>query len=106
MDERGGFASKPGTRADPLLRAWELGDGDPIDARILVDADQAVWAAHHVGTDAVVETRPDGSVVLSLTVRNRDAFRSYVLSFLEHAEVLEPPELRADIIEWLQALAS
>ena len=106
MDERGGFASKPGTRADPLLRAWELGDGDSIDARILVDADQAVWAAHHVGTDAVVETRPDGSVVLALTVRNRDAFRSYVLSFLEHAEVLEPPQLRADIIEWLQALAS
>src|SRR5258706_572554 len=76
MDERGGFAAKPGTRADPLVRAWELGDGDPIDARVLVDADQALWSSHHVGTDAVVETRPDGSVVLALTVRNRDAFRS------------------------------
>ena len=89
-----------------VVRAWELGDGDPIDARILVDADQAVWAAHHVGTDAVVETRPDGSVVLALTVRNNDAFRSFVLSFLEHAEVLEPPQLRAEIIDWLLALAS
>ena len=106
MDERGGFAAKPGTRADPLVRAWELGDGDPIEARVLVDADQALWSSHHVGTDAVVETRPDGSVVLALTVRNRDAFRSFVLSFLEHAEVLEPPELRADVIGWLQVLVS
>jgi proteasome accessory factor B len=104
--ERGGFASKLATRADPIVRAWELGDGDPIDARVLVDADQAVWAAHHVGTDAVVDTRPDGSVVLALTVRNQDAFRSFVLSFLEHAEVLEPPELRAGIIDWLLALGS
>ena len=106
IDERGGFVPRPGTRADPLLRAWELGDADPIEARILVDADQAIWAAHHVGTDAIVESRDDGAVVLSMTVRNRDAFRSFVLSFLEHAEVLEPPELRADVVDWLQALTS
>ena len=106
IDERGGFVPRPGTRADPLFRAWELGDGDPIEARILVDADQAIWAAHHVGNDAIVDTRADGAVVLSLTVRDRDAFRSFVLSFLEHAEVLEPPELRADLVEWLQALMS
>ena len=104
--ERGGFASRPATRADPVVRAWELGDGDPIEARILVDADQAIWAAHHVGTDAIVESHPDGAVVLALTVRNRDAFRSFVLSFLEHAEVLEPPELRALVIDYLQAMAS
>ena len=45
-------------------------------------------------------------LVLALTVRNNDAFRSFVLSFLEHAEVLEPPELRAAMVEWLQAMAS
>ena len=106
MDERGGFEARPGTRADPLVRAWEIGDGDPIEARVLVDADQALWSSHHVGNDAVVETRADGSVVLALTVRNRDAFRSFVLSFLEHAEVLEPPELRADVVDWLQALVT
>ena len=41
----------------------------------------------------------------TLAVRNRDAFRSFVLSFLEHAEVLEPDELRADLVDWLEALA-
>ena len=106
IDERGGFVPRPSTRSDPIVRAWELGDGDPVEARILVDADQAIWAAHHVGSDAIVDTRPDGAVVLSLTVRNLDAFRSFVLSFLEHAEVLDPPEFRADLVEWLQAMTA
>ena len=39
-----------------------------------------------------------------LEVRNVDAFRSFVLSFLDHAEVLEPAELRADVVAWLEAL--
>jgi proteasome accessory factor B len=106
LGERNGFSARPSTRTDPLVRAWELGDGEPVLARVLVDADQAVWAAHQLGRDAVVETREDQSVVLSLTVRNRDAFRSFVLSFLDHAEVLEPDELRDDIVRWLEALAS
>ncbi len=44
---------------------------------------------------------PDGSVVVELPVTNRAAFRSFVLSFLEHAEILEPPELRDDLVAWL-----
>ena len=38
-------------------------------------------------------------------VRNADAFRSFVLSFLDHAEVLEPAGLRARVVDWLTALA-
>ena len=38
-----------------------------------------------------------------LAVRNEEAFRSFVLSFLDHAEVLEPPELRAGMVRWLEA---
>ena len=45
------------------------------------------------------------SVVAELPVTNRSAFRSFVLSFLEHAEVLDPPELRAELVEWLEAQA-
>lgn len=82
------------------LRGWELGDGPVIKATILVDADQATYARHILG-EAV--DRPDGSVTATLDVRNIDAFRSFVLSFLEHAEILEPAELRADFVEWLEA---
>lgn len=89
--------------SDPRVRAWELGDADAVTARLLVDADQALWAVHAAGQDAVVEQRPDGAVVLELTVRNRAAFRSFALAFLEHAEVLSPQELRDDVVAWLTA---
>jgi predicted DNA-binding transcriptional regulator YafY len=83
---------------------WELGTEPPVIAHLLVDADQAGWAEGHVGPDAVVERRDDGSVVLGVRVTNRDAFRSFVLGFLDHAELLGPPELRAELLEWLEAL--
>jgi predicted DNA-binding transcriptional regulator YafY len=52
-----------------------------------------------------VESRQeDGSVVLTVTVTNRSAFRSFVLGFLDHAEVLDPPELRDELISWLERL--
>jgi proteasome accessory factor B len=89
--------------SDPRVRAWELGD-ESVTARVQVDADQALWAIHAAGADSVVETRADGSVVLELVVRNRDAFRGFVLAFLEHAEVIEPAALRDDVITWLDAM--
>jgi proteasome accessory factor B len=44
-------------------------------------------------------------VVLVFGVTNRDAFRGFVLDFLDHAEVLGPPELRADLVGWLESVA-
>jgi proteasome accessory factor B len=90
----------PGVRLQP----WELGGEPQVVGRLLVDATQAPWAVHHVGADAVEERRADGSVVLALPVVNLDAFRSFVLTFLDHAEVLGPPALRADLVDWLRAV--
>jgi proteasome accessory factor B len=80
---------------------WELGAEEPVWARVRIEGPQASWAVQHVGPDHVVEEGADGSVVVELPVTNRGAFRSFVLSFLEHAEVLEPAELRDDLIAWL-----
>jgi proteasome accessory factor B len=93
--------SVPGGALEP----WQLGEGKPVDARVLVDAPQAPWVAQHLGPEAVVEERPDGSVVVAMTVTNRDNFRSFLLGFLDHGEVLDPPELREDVVAWLEALA-
>ena len=82
------------------LRGWELGDGPAVEATIVVDADQAAYARHILGD---VVDQPDGSVTATLDVRNIDGFRSFVLSFLEHAEILEPADLRHDFVEWLEA---
>ena len=99
--ETASFPPAPASPAAP--QAWEMGEGEPVVARLLVDVDQAGWAVGFVGADAVEERRGDGSVVLAVSVTNRPAFRSFVLGFLDHAEVLGPPELRAEMLEWLEA---
>ena len=73
-------------------------------ARVLVDAQQAAIAIGEAGRHSVAEERDDGSVVLELAVTNLDGLRSFVLGFLEHAEILGPDEVRADIVQWLHAL--
>lgn len=83
--------------------AWELGAEPPVTAVVRIDGPQALWARQHVGPDRVVASDDEG-VVVSLPVTNRAAFRSFVLSFLEHAEILEPAELRDDIVAWLEAV--
>jgi len=88
-------------RADPL----SYGDDIPIDALVLVDATRAAWVVDDLGADAVAERHDDGAAVVRLRVVNREAFRTWVLNLLEHAEVLEPPELRADIVTWLEDLS-
>ena len=83
---------------------WELGEGPPVRARVRIDAVQAPWARQHLGDRGVVEEVEDGDVVVTMEVVDRPAFRSFVLTFLDHAEVLEPPELRQEIVDWLEAL--
>ncbi|MBV8162307.1 MAG: WYL domain-containing protein [Acidimicrobiia bacterium] len=83
---------------------WQMGDEQAVRARLLVDHDHAGWAVGQVGVDAVESRGDDGSVVLAVTVTNRSAFRSFVLGFLDHAEVLEPPEVRGDLTAWLEQL--
>ncbi len=70
VGDGGGSRSRPGCWSTPTRR-----DGRWVRRR-----------------DAVEERRPDGSVVLAVPVTNRAAFRSFVLGFLDHAEVLGPPE--------------
>jgi predicted DNA-binding transcriptional regulator YafY len=103
-DDAGAF--EPPATADAAPVPWQLGGDEPLTAELLVDADQAGWARGQLGEESVIEHRPDGSVVLAVAVTNREAFRSFVLGFLDHAEVLGPAELRSDIVAWLEALCT
>lgn len=74
-----------------------------VDARVRVDAARAGAVAREVGEDRVVERSPDGSVEVVVPCGNVDAFRSWVLGLMEHAEVLGPDEVRAEVVGWLVA---
>jgi proteasome accessory factor B len=92
---------------NPLqLDGWALGDDDPVEARVRIASAQARVAVAQVGLDVPAVWEEDGSVVLTLPVRRSEGFLSFVLGFLDDAEVLEPAELRDELIDWLRAVAT
>ncbi|HVX20236.1 MAG TPA: WYL domain-containing protein [Acidimicrobiales bacterium] len=94
---------------DPAAEApeepWRTGDGDPADVLLWVDPVEAPRVVEEVGQAAVQDRRPDGAAVLRLGVSSTTALRSWVLGLLDHAEVLEPPSFRSDLVSWLEAVA-
>jgi predicted DNA-binding transcriptional regulator YafY len=77
-------------------------DGDTTEAIVRVDASRAAAVTRELGADRVVESRPNGDVEVRVPCANREAFRSWVLGLMEHAEVMSPPDVRADVIDWLE----
>jgi len=93
---------------DALLHdePWRYGDEPAIEARVRIDPVMAAWVTQRLAEDAVVEHLGDGSVIVQLTVTNRDAFRSFVLDLLDHAVVISPDELRDEIVDWLRKIVA
>lgn len=103
VDETGTFeppADLPGVR----LRPWEFGPGPATTAVVRLDAVAAGAVLAEDPELTVLERHPDGSVDLSLAVSDPAGLRGFVLSFLERAELLSPPELREDLVAWLVAI--
>ena len=111
-------------RVSPELRFERPADFDvraafPADAKLLGEADDGAREADvavepplaavvraELGVDAERERRDDGTIVFRVPCANREAFRSWVLGLGLHAEVLAPPEVRADLVDWLRATAA
>ena len=79
--------------------------GTPEEALVEVAPVRAPKVVREVGEAAVAERRPDGSVLVRVPCGNQMAFRSWVLGLLDDALVVAPPEVRADIVAWLRAVA-
>jgi predicted DNA-binding transcriptional regulator YafY len=73
------------------------------ELRLLVDPLYAWRVVAEVGDERVIERRADGSVIVAVEVGREEAARSWLLSFLEHVEVLEPSAMRDSLIDWLEA---
>ena len=105
---------EPGTATAPRggpageRQPWQFAtdDDQAYQARVAIDATHARWVRHHLAEAEVSAEHADGSIEIRLEVTNVAAFRSLMLSMLDAAEVLEPPELRADMISWLEALVA
>lgn len=84
---------------------WDLGDGERFDVVIAFDAPHDRGALDALGDEAVATPADDGRVLVRFGATNAAAVRTFVLGFLDHAELLEPAWLREEIVAWLQALA-
>lgn len=93
----------PATALQEAINSIGAPEG-PLEAKVLISAPRSLAAEMELGADAVEERRSDGSIVLRVPCRNRLVFRAWVLGFVEHAEVLSPPEVRAEIVSWVRAM--
>ena len=87
-------------------RPWLLGEEPPVPARVAVDAAHRDALLAQIGPDARVVDETDERIVVEMPVTNAAAFRTFVLGFLDHAEVLAPPAIREEIITWLRRIAN
>ena len=105
LGEPDGFSGPAPIQTETDYRPWEDGSGDPVVAVLSVDEDQARWAQETLGDHTVLGTDDTGATLFGVPVTSWPAFRSFLLSFLDHAELLEPAELRTDLIAWLRDTA-
>ncbi len=85
---------------------WELGDGASTEVTVAFDPPHHLGALERLGRDAVAVELPDGRVAVTFGATSLDAVRSFVLGFLDHAEVLSPPTFRQTTIDWLRSIVS
>jgi predicted DNA-binding transcriptional regulator YafY len=97
-----GFDPRAALPSDPK----DIGAGpDGPVALVVVDASRAARVERELGADRVVGRRDDGSIEVRVPCGNEPAFRSWLLGLLDRAEVVDPPELRQRIVDWLTAVA-
>lgn len=84
--------------------AFELSPGEGVEARVLVDAVVAARVVGEVGAHRA-EWRDDGAAVVRLRVTHIPGFLSWLFGLLDHATVLDPPELVEVVVARLEAIA-
>lgn len=94
-----------GSGRDWTGEPWQAGDEPPVAVEVWLDEAVAGPLVRDLGPDALVDQRAGGDVVVRLQVTNVAALRSWVLDLGARAEVLGPPEVRADVVAWLAAVA-
>ena len=84
---------------------WRMGEGAPVTVEVWVDATVGALVLDEVGESALERRHDDGSAVLHLEVTNTAALRSWLFELGDHAEVMGPEEVRAEVVAWLEAMS-
>lgn len=93
---------------DMPAEPWRMGNEDPVQAEVRIDPAIAFRVWHELsGRDGIdLQPQADGSLLVRLVVTRLDGFRSWLLGMLDHAVVIGPADLRAEVAAWLASMAS
>ena len=89
-----------------MAGAWEVERGNPVKVTIRFDPAaaplirEARWHPSQVLTE-----EPDGSLLMEVTTGGRSALLRWVLGFAGRAVVVEPAEVREEIVRMAEAAA-
>ena len=90
------FGSSWGVVVEGEVKAIRLKIESPEIVRIM---EETVWH-----TSQTIEKQGDGSVIMTLKVTDTVELKSWILGWGEKVEVLEPEELRQEVIETARAM--
>ena len=82
---------------------WQFGEGEAVEVDVRVDGAESGRVVAELGEAAVVERTDDGTVVVRLPVTDVGALVLWALDLLDHAEVIGPAEVRAAMVNRLEA---
>ncbi|MET0324762.1 MAG: WYL domain-containing protein [Ilumatobacteraceae bacterium] len=99
-----GFDLRDAFPSDPKQLGADA-DHDAV-AVVVVDGGRAGGVERELGPARVRRRLADGAIEVEVPCANVPAFRSWVLGLLDHAEVIGPPEVRADVVAWLERLVA
>jgi predicted DNA-binding transcriptional regulator YafY len=104
-DAGGAFTVPADFRADSYLedRPWDYGEGRATDVVVQVDPGYEVGFCQAVGPEARVEQTADGGTRVTIRAIEIRAVVSFVLGFLDHVQIVEPPEARDAVVAALDA---
>lgn len=101
VGEQNGYVP-PTEHDNRWLPTWEMGDAPAVEARVRVDR-EFVAVAQRQTEASPVNVDEHGNGEFLFRVVNEDAFGSFVLSFLEHAEILSPEPMRTRFVARVQS---
>ena len=101
----GAFEVPGDFRADTYLedRPWDYGEGRATDVVVRVDPGYEVGFCQAVGPEAKVTHAPDGATLVTIRAVEFRAVVNFVLGFLDHVQILEPPAARDAVVAALDA---
>lgn len=101
----GAFTREDGDTPGLQIQPWVLGGRqEPVRAEVWFDP-LVAGAVRAEVTDAAILRDDDHGLVVAMEVTNREGFRSWLMGFLDRAEVLAPPGLRREIVQWLEEVS-